>query len=87
MADKAVSEPVGKPVGEPTIEASSAEEPVTVIGGIGPVIAKKLEALGITTIKQIAELTEADVERIDAELNFKGRIGRENWIEQAKQML
>ncbi len=65
-------------------DSASADE-LTEIAGIGPVIASKLHGLGITTFKQIAELTEADVERIDAELNFKGRIARENWIEQAQE--
>ena len=38
----------------------------------------------ITTFKQVAEFTPEDVARIDAELNFKGRIERGEWIKQAK---
>jgi small subunit ribosomal protein S2 len=67
----------------PKQEATGADD-LTEIAGVGPVIAGKLNALGITTFKQIAEFTEEDVERIDGELNFKGRIGREEWISQAK---
>ena len=47
----------------------------------------KLQAMGITTFKQIADLTPEDVERIDGELNFKGRIDREEWISQAKALV
>ena len=72
-------------------EAPAAEAPVateadslTDINGIGPVLEGKLNALGVTTFQQIADLTAEDVERIDAELNFKGRIEREEWIAQAK---
>ena len=68
-------------------KADVGEDALTDIAGIGPVIAGKLIGLGVTTFKQIADLTEEDVERIDAELNFKGRIARENWIEQAKEKL
>jgi len=68
---------------EATPEVASADE-LTDINGIGPVIAGKLQAMGITTFQQIADLKPADVERIDGELNFKGRIEREEWIAQAK---
>ena len=48
-------------------------------------IAGKLKDIGITTFKQIAEFTAEDIERVDAELNFKGRIEREEWVAQAKE--
>ena len=57
---------------------------LTEINGIGPVIEGKLNALGVTTFQQIADFTAEDIERIDGELNFKGRIDREEWISQAK---
>ncbi len=57
------------------------------IKGIGPTIETKLKAMGITSIAQIAELGEADVARIEERLAFKGRITRERWIEQAREML
>ena len=57
------------------------------IKGIGPVLEKRLNALGIHTIAQIAELDDANLNRVDAVLNFKGRIQRERWVEQAQAML
>ncbi len=69
-------------------EAPATEEAgdsLTEINGIGPVIEGKLKAMGIHTFQQIADLTVQDVERIDGELNFKGRIDREEWISQAKE--
>ena len=42
--------------------------------------------MGITTFAQIAAWTAADVERIGDELDFAGRIEREQWIEQARAM-
>ncbi|MDH3639878.1 MAG: 50S ribosomal protein L21, partial [Gammaproteobacteria bacterium] len=71
---------------EPAAAAESAADDLTEINGIGPVIVAKLEGLGITTFAQIAALTEADIARLDEELNFKGRIERDDWVGQAKQL-
>ncbi|MXN66683.1 50S ribosomal protein L21 [Stappia sp. GBMRC 2046] len=56
------------------------------IGGVGPVLEGKLNALGITTYAQIAAFTADDIARVDEALSFKGRIERENWIDQAKEL-
>lgn len=57
------------------------------LSGVGPVIEKKLHALGVTTFDQVAAWTPEDVTRIDDELSFKGRVEREDWIGQAKQFI
>ena len=54
------------------------------IRGIGVLIEKKLNSLGILSFEQVANWTGADIERISNILDFKGRIERENWIEQAR---
>lgn len=56
------------------------------IKGVGPVLEGKLHALGVLTYAQIAAWTAEDVARVDEQLNFKGRIEREGWIEQAKAL-
>jgi large subunit ribosomal protein L21 len=66
--------------------APAGKDDLKQIGGIGPVIENKLNALGITTFAQIAALGADDVARIDAELNFRGRIERENWVAQAARL-
>ena len=53
------------------------------ISGVGPVLEGKLNALGITTFAQIAAFSAEDIAKIDDALNFKGRIDRDNWLEQA----
>jgi len=57
-----------------------------VILGVGPVINGRLREMGVTTFAQIAAWTPADAERIGGELDFPGRIERENWIEQARDL-
>lgn len=53
------------------------------LAGVGPVLETKLNALGITTFAQIAAFTAEDIAKVDEALNFKGRIERDNWLEQA----
>jgi large subunit ribosomal protein L21 len=56
------------------------------LSGVGPALEKKLIAAGVTYLEQVAAWTEADVTKIDEELSFKGRIEREGWIAQAKEL-
>ncbi len=55
------------------------------ISGVGPVLEKKLNALGITTFAQVAAFTPEDIAKVDDALSFKGRIERDNWLEQAAE--
>nr|WP_323740320.1 helix-hairpin-helix domain-containing protein [Kangiella koreensis] len=72
----------------PAKKAAKTEgDDLTKLSGVGPVIVGKLNDAGISTFKQIAEWTAEDVAKFDEELNFKGRIERENWIEQAKELV
>ena len=71
----------------PVAAASSVSEDIETIGGIGPTIGMRLKEHGITTWKQVADWTEADIARWDAELSLRGRIQREEWVEQAKELL
>ena len=56
------------------------------LSGVGPALEKKLIAAGVTSLEQVAAWTQADVTKIDEELSFKGRIEREGWIAQAKEL-
>lgn len=69
------------------LPADSDPDDLKKIKGIGPVLERKLNSLGITTFSQIAKLDDNGVAEIDAVLNFKGRIQRERWIEQARGLI
>lgn len=56
------------------------------IKGVGKVIEPELNALGITSFAQIARFTAQDIERVDRVLDFKGRIQREHWVDQAREL-
>ncbi|MDB5613495.1 MAG: nuoE [Devosia sp.] len=54
------------------------------ISGVGPVLERRLNALGITKWSQIAALTPEQIDLVEGSLNFKGRIARDNWLAQAE---
>ncbi len=54
------------------------------ISGVGPKLEEKLNNLGIYHFSQIESFSDEDIEKVDSELNFKGRIVREDWLGQAK---
>ena len=53
--------------------------------GVGPKLEKLLNENGVHHFDQIAAWTEDEVAYMDEKLSFKGRITRDNWIEQAKK--
>lgn len=65
--------------------AVGAADDLLIIKGIGPKLNGLLNGLGITRFDQIANWTAGDVDKVDDHLGeFKDRIGREEWIPQAK---
>lgn len=56
------------------------------IKGVGPGIEKKLHDAGIYHYDQIAQWSDADIAVMDDKLSFRGRIKRDDWIAQAKQL-
>jgi predicted flap endonuclease-1-like 5' DNA nuclease len=66
------------------VRSSHEPDDLKRIRGIGVLIEKRLNSLGIVHYEQVANWTGADIERISNILEFKGRIERENWIEQAR---
>jgi predicted flap endonuclease-1-like 5' DNA nuclease len=64
--------------------AASGPDDLKRIRGIGVLIEKRLYTLGVTAYEHIANWTAADIDRISQSLDFKGRIERENWVEQAR---
>lgn len=58
------------------------------IDGIGTTMMRWLETRGITTVAQLAQLTKADIARLEAELtDYPGRIRAEKWRGQARRLV
>ncbi|MEQ9261405.1 MAG: 50S ribosomal protein L21 [Roseovarius sp.] len=65
---------------------SEGADDLKLLSGVGPALEKKLIEAGVTTFAQIAAWTEEDIAAMDEKLSFKGRIEREGWVEQAKEL-
>ncbi len=63
---------------------ASGSDDLKRIRGIGVLIEKRLNSLSITGFEQIANWTGADIDRVSEALDIKGKIERENWVEQAR---
>lgn len=58
------------------------------ISGIGPFIEKKLNGIGIYTFEQISKFSSKDIEDVTNAIEFfPGRIQRDNWTKQAKDLM
>jgi len=82
----AKNESKGEKKPAPPRKPSAAADNLQEIKGIGAVLEKKLNAMGIERFEQIAGWTESDIAEIDEQLNFRGRIQREKWVEQAQEL-
>jgi NADH-quinone oxidoreductase subunit E len=74
---------------EPAILAAPREggaDDLKLLKGVGPKLEGMLNDLGIYHYDQIAAWTEAEIAWVDTRLAFKGRVERDGWIEQAKQL-
>ncbi len=56
------------------------------ISGVGPKLEQTLNDLGIWHYEQVAQLTKSDIAWVDERLRFKGRIERDDWVGQAKEL-
>jgi ABC-type branched-subunit amino acid transport system ATPase component/predicted flap endonuclease-1-like 5' DNA nuclease len=87
----AVAKPAAAPKAAPAkspavVKAAAKPDDLKLIKGIGPVNDRKLRAHGVTTFKQIAAWKKADIVAVEKYLEFDGRIAREDWIGQAKNL-
>ncbi len=71
----------------PPFFGTGAPDDLKLIVGVGPVLERMLQQLGITTYRQIARWSERDIDEIDARLpEFPGRVRRDGWVTQAREL-
>ena len=58
-----------------------------IIKGIGPFINRELVAMGIVTFAQLVALTPTQIDYLEDKIGFPGRVAREHWIEQARELM
>ena len=75
------------PAPAPTLAAAPAgADDLKKLKGVGPKLEEKLHAAGVTSFAQIAAWGPEEIAAMDEKLSFKGRIERDGWIEQAKEL-
>lgn len=71
----------------PLLDGPNAPDDLKLIVGIGPVLERMLHKMGIGTYRQIAHWSERDIDEFDARLpEFPGRIRRDAWVTQAREL-
>ncbi len=71
----------------PPFFGTGAPDDLKLIVGVGPMLERMLQQLGITTYRQIARWSERDIDEFDAKLpEFPGRIRRDAWVTQARAL-
>jgi large subunit ribosomal protein L19 len=78
-------------VAEPQVQSRTpgqqTPDDITLIIGIDPALAERLAGEGVSSLAQIAQWSADDVADYDAKLGLDGRIAREDWVGQAKDLL
>jgi len=71
----------------PLLDGPGTPDDLKLIVGVGPVLERMLQQLGIATYRQIARWSERDIDDYDAKLaEFPGRIRRDGWVTQARSL-
>ena len=78
------SKPAKKKVAKQVADAPDTVDDLKRIEGLGKKLEAGLNGIGVYTFAQIAGWTEEQAAEVDQRLGLKGRIARENWVEQAK---
>lgn len=93
-AAKVATKPAAKPKAAPKPAAPKPAAKAVIpdnlelLKGVGPKVNNLLKSMGITSFDQVANWTPAEITEIDSKLGaFAGRIGRDNWVDQAKLLV
>jgi len=68
-------------------EAPESKDDLKKIGGVGPKLEETLNKMGVYTFAQVASWSADEVQWVDDNLSFKGRIDRDDWIGQATELM
>ncbi len=80
---KAAAKPKAAP--KPKVVKSVIPDNLELLKGVGPKLNALLKSLGVSSFEQVANWSARDIREIDSKLGtFAGRIGRDNWVDQAK---
>ena len=85
-AQPAIASAPAKPQGLTAARGGKADDLKEIVG-VGPVLEKLLHKLGFYHFDQVAGWTASEIAWVDENLEgFKGRVTRDSWVAQAKEL-
>ena len=69
------------------MEDADIVDDLTLMNGVGMVLAKRLKDAGVFSFRQIAELTPEDQKEMSKKLGLKNRMKSGDWQGQARELL
>lgn len=85
-AEKAPAKPAPAPKAKPRAASGKADD-LKQISGIGPKLEEVLNSMGYRRFADIAKLDAKAIAKLEADTGLTGRIGRDDWVGQAKALL
>ncbi len=67
-------------------DAKPVQDDLSLISGVGEKSAQIMRDMGYTTFLQVSLWAQSDIDKVEAAINNKGRVAREEWIEQAREL-
>ncbi|KZM51358.1 esterase [Labrenzia sp. OB1] len=87
LATKKKAAPKGGPLEKILlVKPDGVADDLKAISGVGPKLQSALNEAGIFHYWQIASLTSEQIDALDSKLDFRGRIARDRWIDQAREL-
>ena len=98
--EESLPEPEVAPSTEPSLDDDTLMEPfelltaprgapddMSKLHGVGPQVVQKLNDAGVFHYWQLAAMKPEDVTKLDSDLKLGGRIDRDGWIQQARELM
>ena len=89
IIEEALAEPAAADAGVPfelLTAPRGAPDDLMKLSGMGPELVQKLNDGGLFHFWQFAAMSPADLTKIDQDLKLGGRIEREGWVAQAREL-
>ncbi len=68
--------------------STDTADDLKLISGVGPILEKTLNTIGIYKFEQVSKMTDKEYSLLDSIMgSFQGRAKRDNWAEQAKNLI
>ena len=84
-AKKETAKSEKKPAPKKSSKAADLND-LKLLSGVGPAMEKKLNAEGVTSLQQIADMSKEQIAELDAKIGLKGKI-EDTWQKEAQELI